>query len=98
MENRNYLRPSWLGSLVVGESLAWDEKFHFAHCVLALRRYWWAKESGRHVCGRDVDFGHVEHCLGYLDEKVFTPGPMDEVWEDGNKYYLWWQTKVCFDE
>ncbi|KAF2109807.1 hypothetical protein BDV96DRAFT_475220, partial [Lophiotrema nucula] len=67
-----YIHPAWLGSENI--SVLWDAQFHFAHCVLALRRYWKAKESGRHVCGRDIDFAYMKHCLDSLDAKAFPPG------------------------
>ncbi|PVH73091.1 hypothetical protein DL98DRAFT_431969 [Cadophora sp. DSE1049] len=92
IERHDYLRPSWLGSSQI--AVPWDEQFHFAHCVLALRRYWVAKETGAHLCGRDIDYAHMKHCLDSLDEKAFPPGPMEDV---GKGYRLWWQTKVCYD-
>jgi hypothetical protein len=68
-----------------------DLRFHLSHCVLALRRYWNARESGKHVCSRDLDPGHIEHCLNSLDEWAFP--------EDGisPKHNVWleWITQVC---
>lgn len=68
-----------------------DMRFHLSHCVLALRRYWDAKESGKHVCARDIDPDHIKHCLMSLDEWAFP--------EDGiaPKYNVWleWVTQVC---
>lgn len=78
-----------------------DNTFHMAHCVLALRRYWKAKESGKHVCPRDIDFTHMKHCLDALDEWAFPDGdrgddhhPMGLLNE---QIVLIWKTKVCFD-
>ncbi|GKZ37818.1 hypothetical protein AbraIFM66950_009607 [Aspergillus brasiliensis] len=48
-----------------------DALFHPAHCLLAVRRYWIARETGRHVCPRDIDFHHVKHCLDSLDRVLF---------------------------
>jgi len=89
IDNRDYIRPSWMGSLNM--RVPWDDQFHFAHCVLALRRYWKAKETGRHVCGRDIDYLHIDHCLGSLEKRVFIDGPRKE-----SQGHMYWQTKVCF--
>jgi hypothetical protein len=77
-----------------------DSTFHTAHCVLTLRRYWWAKESGRHVCPRDLDFRHMRHCLDSLDSLVFPEGirgPVEPEPVDDERFLIW-KTKVCFDE
>lgn len=90
VETRSYLRPSWLGSLNV--SVPWDDQFHFAHCIVAMRRYWKAKETGTHVCPRDISPTHVQHFLNWLDGIVFKPEP-------GLPYMgpeMAWQTKLCF--
>ena len=89
IDNRDYVRPSWMGSLNM--MVPWDDQFHFAHCVLALRRYWKAKETGRHVCGRDIDYLHIDHCLGSLEKRVFIDGPREE-----SQGMMYWQTKACF--
>lgn len=91
VEKKNYIRPSWLGSWNVG--VPWDKQFHDAHCALVIRRYFNAKESGKHVCGRDIDYGHVKHCIDSMDAKAFPPGPM--VKEDP-PMWMYWKTKVCF--
>jgi hypothetical protein len=91
IDNGDYIRPAWMGSLNM--RVPWDDQFHFAHCVLALRRYWKAKESGHHVCGRDIDYLHMEHCLESLEERVFIEGPRDTYDYPMNMY---WQTRVCF--
>jgi hypothetical protein len=92
VDNLNYVRPAWLGSLDM-MTVPWDSQFHFAHCVLALRRYWKAKESGKHVCGRDIDYEHINHCLESLEERAFIEGPRVEM---DPPEYLYWQTRVCF--
>jgi hypothetical protein len=91
IDNRDYIRPSWMGSLNM--MVPWDEQFHFAHCVLALRRYWKAKETGRHVCGRDIDYLHIDHCLSSLENRVFVDGTRKI---EDPPTYMYWQTKVCF--
>jgi hypothetical protein len=70
----DYVRPAWLGSREV--AIEWDSTFHDVHCILAFRRYFKAKESGRHVCARDIHPGHIRHCLDKLDAVHFKPGPM----------------------
>ncbi|KAI1501133.1 hypothetical protein F5X99DRAFT_418779 [Biscogniauxia marginata] len=52
-----------------------DKTFHMAHCVVALRRYWTARESKSHVCPRDIDYKHMKHCLDALDMWAFPEGP-----------------------
>ncbi|KAL1614911.1 hypothetical protein SLS54_009360 [Diplodia seriata] len=52
-----------------------DRAFHMAHCVLAVRRYWIARETGRHVCPRDIDYKHMKHCIDALDMWAFPEGP-----------------------
>ena len=91
IDKRNYVNPSWMGSLQM--KVPWDDQFHFAHCVLALRRYWKAKETGKHVCGRDIDYLHIDHCLGALEKRVFIDGPREQT---SPQWYMYWQTKVCF--
>ncbi|KAI0528472.1 hypothetical protein GGR58DRAFT_519031 [Xylaria digitata] len=56
-----------------------DKTFHMAHCVVALRRYWTARESKSHVCPRDIDFKHVKHCLDALDMWAFPEGPRQSI-------------------
>ena len=90
VQREDYLNESWLGSLQI--NVPSDHQFHFAHCALALRRYWIARESGKHVCGRDIDYRHIKHCLDRLDEKAFVDGP--RVAED--RTVLIWETKVCY--
>ena len=55
-----------------------DRFFHPAHCILALRRYWQAKETGKHVCPRDIDHKHIAHCLDSLDDFAFVQGKRGE--------------------
>ncbi|KAF2771172.1 hypothetical protein EJ03DRAFT_268753, partial [Teratosphaeria nubilosa] len=76
-----------------------DRTFHMAHCVRALRRYWQARESGHHVCPRDIDHRHMKHCLDSLDEWAFPEGPRGSVASSMgmNTTRLIWKTKVCFD-
>lgn len=68
-----------------------DLRFHLSHCVLALRRYWQARESGTHVCARDLDPGHMAHCLDTLDEWAFPPSGIPPK----HNVYLEWITQVC---
>ncbi|KAI2624455.1 hypothetical protein GGS21DRAFT_546840 [Xylaria nigripes] len=52
-----------------------DKTYHMARCVVALRRYWIARESKSHVCPRDIDYKHMKHCLDALDMWAFPEGP-----------------------
>ncbi|KPM38152.1 hypothetical protein AK830_g8411 [Neonectria ditissima] len=91
IETGKYIRPSWLGSLNI--FVPWDKEFHLAHCVVTLRRYWKAKETGKHVCSRDIDYDHIQHCLNWMDGLVFSPNPgtIPEM-----STHMIWQTKLCY--
>jgi len=75
-----------------------DKQFHMAHCVRALRRYWQAKETGKHVCPRDIDYRHMKHCLDSMDEWAFPDGERGSIKPvvDSGTWKLIWETKVCF--
>lgn len=70
----DYLKESFLDNPSAIQVPA-DKEFHMAHCVLAVRRYWRARETGKHVCPRDIDFKHMQHCLDALDMWAFPEGP-----------------------
>lgn len=70
----DYLQEGFLGDPSAIQVPA-DRAFHMAHCVLAVRRYWLARESGRHVCPRDIDYKHMKHCIDALDMWAFPEGP-----------------------
>ncbi|KAH7108708.1 hypothetical protein B0J11DRAFT_449538 [Dendryphion nanum] len=93
--DRDYLNETWLNS-PSRDLVPVDEMFHFSHCVLALRRYVKAKRTGRHVCGRDLDEEHMNHCLDSFDWWAFREGERGDSLENP-KQPLWWRTKVCFD-
>lgn len=67
---RKYLNEEFLGDPFAIQ-IKVDNAFHLGHCVLAIRRYWWARETGRHVCPKDIDFRHIRHCLDVFDSWVF---------------------------
>lgn len=97
--NEDYLKESFLSDPSAIQVPA-DKQFHMAHCVLAVRRYWRARETGRHVCPRDIDYKHMKHCLDALDTWAFPKGPRgsgmghDDSAIDTTR--LVWRTKVCF--
>lgn len=102
--NQTYLDEEFLGDPEAIQIPA-DTTFHMSHCVRAVRRYWQARETGRHVCPRDIDHRHVKHCLDALDMWAFPEGPRGSIGgmelhsqraEDTTR--LVWKTKVCFDE
>lgn len=76
--NGDYLKQSFLSDHKAIRVPA-DKEFHMAHCVMTVRRYWWARESGHHVCPRDIDFKHIQHCLDALDSWAFPEGPRRSV-------------------
>lgn len=58
VENRNHVSEAWLhdpDSILIPA----DQMFHVGHCVRVFRRYWKAKETGKHVCPRDIDYRYV---------------------------------------
>ncbi|EAT86296.2 hypothetical protein SNOG_06465 [Parastagonospora nodorum SN15] len=73
-----------------------DKQFHMAHCVRALRRYWQAKETGKHVCPRDIDYRHMKHCLDSMDEWAFPDGERGSIKPvvDSGTWKLIWETKI----
>ncbi|TDZ74330.1 hypothetical protein CTRI78_v000826 [Colletotrichum trifolii] len=99
VDNKDYLSKEFLGDPDRLKVPA-DWLFHPAHCILALRRYWKAKESGRHVCPRDIDHRHIHHCLDSLDEWFFIGGEMRKPPPKPTDYEaewsLVWKTKVCW--
>lgn len=96
-QNGDYLNTSfWEDPYAV--QIATDPLFHPAHCLLALRRYWRARETGRHVCPRDIDFHHVKHCLDSLDAVLFVDdvskkGPLLPLDSDNR---MPWLVNACF--
>jgi hypothetical protein len=101
--NQTYLDENFLGDPEAIQVPA-DKTFHMSHCVRAVRRYWQAKETGRHVCPRDIDYRHIKHCLDALDMWAFPEGARGSVGEmhmqparTDDTTRLVWKTKVCFD-
>ncbi|KAK4249456.1 hypothetical protein C7999DRAFT_39439 [Corynascus novoguineensis] len=70
----DYLKESFLSDPSAIQ-VPTDKEFHMAHCVLAVRRYWWAREIGKLVCPQDIDFKHMQHCLDALDMWEFPKVP-----------------------
>ncbi|EMD85225.1 hypothetical protein COCC4DRAFT_66349 [Bipolaris maydis ATCC 48331] len=95
--NQDYIKDSFLGDPDQIQVPS-DKQFHMAHCVRALRRYWQAKETGRHVCPRDIDYRHMKHCLDSMDEWAFPDGERGSIKPvvDSGTWKLIWETKVCF--
>ncbi|RDL38082.1 uncharacterized protein BP5553_05515 [Venustampulla echinocandica] len=95
--NESYSKESFLSDPFAIQ-IPIDDLFHPAHCVLALRRYWQAKETGKHVCPRDLDRRHMKHCLDSLDEYLFFEGERGSIREIPKiqQDTLVWRTKVCF--
>ncbi|KAF2744792.1 hypothetical protein M011DRAFT_379943, partial [Sporormia fimetaria CBS 119925] len=89
----DYINSTWLAS-PEAENVPVDDMFHFSHCVLAVKRYILARETGRHVCGRDIDREHVGHCLEALDWWAFpSEGRVGDAVENVRRG-LSWRTKI----
>ncbi|KAJ4289888.1 hypothetical protein N0V90_011221 [Kalmusia sp. IMI 367209] len=69
-DSKSYLNESYWRD-TRSYPLAIDHEFHVAHCVLTMKRYWKARESGHHVCPRDIDHNHISHCFGVLESYAF---------------------------
>jgi hypothetical protein len=92
IRTKKFIRPSWLGSPQI--LVKWDKEYHFAHCFLTMRRYWKAKETGRHVCPKDIDYNHIQHCLNWFEGMAFTEAAEATIPSMGK--YMIWQTKICY--
>jgi hypothetical protein len=72
-----------------------DPQFHVTHCVLVMKRYWRAMESGRHVCPRDVDYKHINHCFEVVEQFAIEDfAPMTE--DYGDDIRMPWIVNACF--
>ncbi|KAH8668243.1 hypothetical protein BGZ60DRAFT_408899 [Tricladium varicosporioides] len=74
-----------------------DHPFHVTHCILVMKRYWRARESGRHVCPRDLDHAHIAHCFEVLEELAIdglpgTPPPNEQT----HGTSIAWIVNACF--
>ncbi|CAI6277907.1 unnamed protein product [Periconia digitata] len=92
----DHMNETWIGSEAI-DNVPTDGVFHVAHCVLAVRRYVKAKESGHHVCGRDIDKEHFNHCMEVLDWWAYPEGRKGEDLHNENITFKW-RTKICFDQ
>jgi hypothetical protein len=92
----DHMNETWLSSPAI-DNVPTDGVFHVAHCVLAVKRYVKAKESGHHVCGRDIDKEHFNHCMEVLDWWAYPEGRKGEDLHNENITFKW-RTKICFDE
>lgn len=92
----DHMNETWLSSEAI-DNVPTDGVFHLAHCVLAVRRYIKAMETGHHVCGRDIDKEHLNHCFEVLDWWAY---PEDRKGEDlhNENITFKWRTKICFDQ
>lgn len=92
----DHMNATWIGSEAI-DNVPTDGVFHVAHCVLAVRRYVKAKETGHHVCGRDIDKEHYDHCMEVLDWWAYPEGRRGEDLHNENITFKW-RTKICFDQ
>jgi hypothetical protein len=75
-DSKDYLNETfWKHAMHAHTKLEIDHGFHIAHCILAMKRYWKAMESGMHVCPRDVNHGHIGHCFVVLEQLVIVDFP-----------------------
>ena len=71
-----------------------DRDFHVTHCILVMKRYWRAKQTGRHVCPRDVYDKHIGHCFDVLEHLAIDDLPgtgyaEEQTWNP-------WIVNACF--
>ena len=79
-DSGDYLASSFLdynGTNDGPQRLLLNERYHIAHCTTAFRRYLRALSKDRHVCPRDLDLGHLDHCTRQLESFAYRPR---EVW------------------
>ena len=78
-DSGDYLEPSYLDFEGEGrERILLHERYHIAHCTTAFRRYLRALQKQQHICPRDLDLGHLDHCTGQLERFAYRPR---ESWE-----------------
>lgn len=65
--NGRYPPPEDYGTIIPT-----GEGYHFAHCALTLRRFYWAHKRGWGLCPKDFDDEHLVHCLDVVDAHAFT--------------------------
>jgi hypothetical protein len=92
----DHMNVTWLNS-EAPDNVPTDGVFHVAHCVLAVKRYFKAKKTGHHVCGRDIDEEHFEHCMEVLNYWAYPEGKKGEDLHNEDIVFKW-RTKICFDE
>lgn len=95
VDSGKHLDPWFLAATDAPKNLiTMEPAFHLTHCIVALRRYFDAKENNAHVCPRDIGQGHVRHCLGVLEDYAFNgKSPFADA---GPDQFLIWGTDVCF--
>lgn len=93
-----YLQPEFLQH--VEDTMLVDKYYHISHCVVTLRRYWIARETGTHICPVDLHSGHIQHCFqNILEPWAFPRGLRGEVMEDdavAPMFNISWRGRVCF--
>ena len=75
-DSGNYLEPSyldWNGTEQGPQRILISERYHIAHCTTAFRRYLRALRKGKHVCPRDLDIQHLDHCAHQLESFAYRP-------------------------
>ena len=74
-----------------------DHDFHITHCILVMKRYWHARETGKHVCPRDLDYGHINHCFDVLEQMAIVDLPGTKpMTEQTNGTRISWIVNACF--
>jgi hypothetical protein len=87
-----HVSPAWLTANQSDRVLPVDPRFHVAHCVIVLRRMFIAEQTGTHVTPRDLDWGHIDHCLISLEEYTRKDDYWNGKWQDG----VIWETTVVW--
>lgn len=81
-DSGNYLEPSYLNfESEDRERILLHERYHIAHCTTAFRRYLRAVQRQRHICPRDLDLGHLEHCANQLERFAYRPRETWDNWD-----------------
>jgi peptidoglycan/LPS O-acetylase OafA/YrhL len=85
-----HLNTTYLGPPDSQRRFRVDDRFHITHCVVSMRRFWRALDTGTHVAPRDMDMGHLNHCLTSLED--FTMN--DYLWCKDSRLGPQWETRL----
>jgi hypothetical protein len=81
-----------LGPPIAQRHIILDDRFHITHCIVFIRRFYKSLNEGRHVTPRDMDMGHLDHCLHALEQFSMR----DDHWCANKTWGLLWETTITW--